>query len=234
MSRSTGGVGAPSSAELTLFLRPLAMHSKLHTNNLPITVILNPNSGPIKDPNDDYLRCIPLLRRDLGAAATITAYVRTDYTKRSATLVNRDVAMYKTWDNIKVDAPGLGKVTLGAPKGIFFDEASNEDSATPIARYKAYAATTRSTFGASAKVSWSDGAECFGDDTTTSAADHGERAQVILNPGTKAAAGYYAYSDFIVSYESAYSQYSCAEASCLPGAPLSLTSHTPAAPPTRS
>lgn len=129
------------------------MYSKLNPTTLSWVVILNPNSGPLNDVEDDYLRCIPFLRRDLPSSTRFIGYISTDYTKRASSLVTRDLANYKKWSTLKVNAPVISsQANLGALDGIFFDEGTDDASAAHVARYKSYAASVRSSLGSSATV----------------------------------------------------------------------------------
>lgn len=63
--------------------------------------IANPSSGPIVDPTDLYLRCLPSLRNQ-GAPVSLVGYVRTGYGSRSVTDVQKDVQTYESWKNLWV------------------------------------------------------------------------------------------------------------------------------------
>ena len=147
--------------------------------SLPLTVIVNPNSGPRGvDSDDPMLTCLPALRKSLPRAK-IVGYVSTAYGARDAAAVESDVGVYKSW----AAQGGLGSGTASVKlDGIFFDELNPDaTNATNIALYRSYASGVRSQFGT---ASW-----------------------VVLNPGDPAPTAFYSMADIIVSYESAYKSF---------------------------
>lgn len=107
-------------------------------------LIINPNSGPIKDAQDPSLYCVPKLRQTMGTDVEIVGYVRTGYNDRNLREIKRDVDMYKSWNGIKVEGGKYPKLD-----GIFYDETSD----TTTTRLKAFATYAKSAFGSNAKVS---------------------------------------------------------------------------------
>lgn len=146
--------------------------------NLPLTIIVNPNSGPTGVESDDpMLTCLPALRKSLPKAKLV-GYVSTFYGARPATTVKTNVGIYHSW----AAAGGLGNGKSVKLDGIFFDELNNDaTNATNVALYKSYAATVRKQFGSK---SW-----------------------VVLNPGDPAPAQFYSIADIVVSYESVFKSF---------------------------
>ncbi|BGP58405.1 hypothetical protein JCM8202_001908 [Rhodotorula sphaerocarpa] len=105
-------------------------------------LILNPNSGPIRDVQDPSLYCVPTLRARIPRS-TLIGYVRTGYGSRPAGQVDADVATYASWADLRVDVQGAG-----APKldGIFFDEVPDGTTRKLKDLYAGYAETARAAF----------------------------------------------------------------------------------------
>jgi hypothetical protein len=75
--------------------------------NVPIIVIVNPDSGPGSSESSSFLSGIQSLQ---AAHVTVLGYVATDYGGDSLSSVESQVSQYKTWYNVN---------------GIFFDEMSD-------------------------------------------------------------------------------------------------------------
>lgn len=105
-------------------------------------LILNPNSGPVRDVQDPSLYCVPTLRARVPRS-TLIGYVRTGYGSRPAGQVDADVATYASWADLRVDVQGAG-----APKldGIFFDEVPDGTTRKLKDLYAGYAETARGAF----------------------------------------------------------------------------------------
>ncbi|GAA5944174.1 spherulation-specific family 4 protein [Sporobolomyces koalae] len=101
-------------------------------------VVINPNSGPIKDAQDPSLYCIPTLRSVLSPNSILVGYVRTGYNSRALRLIKRDVETYAGWNKIKAGPNGQ---TVGLD-GIFFDETSD----TTDKRLEAFATYAKAAF----------------------------------------------------------------------------------------
>jgi hypothetical protein len=64
-------------------------------SRVPITVIIDPNDGPIDDPSAEYLAGIQKLRH---ANVTVLGYVYTDYGARNPNDAKADIEKYKQFD----------------------------------------------------------------------------------------------------------------------------------------
>lgn len=102
-------------------------------------MILNPDSGPLSDPSNAALACVPKLRA-LLPGSTLVGYVRTGYGERGADEVKRDVDEYAGWDGIEVDGGGTAKLD-----GVFFDEVEGGEGNEEL--YRGHAEGARDAFG---------------------------------------------------------------------------------------
>jgi Spherulation-specific family 4 len=90
----------------TSSIQPL-LTAKQKYPNVPMRVILNPNSGPGSSKNKDYTNAITKLR---AAGISILGYVHTSYGTRSLTTVKNEISQWYTWyqpDGIFLDEMGL-------------------------------------------------------------------------------------------------------------------------------
>ncbi|GAA5951344.1 hypothetical protein JCM3765_002449 [Sporobolomyces pararoseus] len=111
--------------------------AKAHPNVSWILVV-NPNSGPSRDPSDPSLYCVPTLRSLLSPSSIIVGYVRTGYNSRALGEIRKDVNAYASWKNITVK----GGQTVGLD-GIFFDETSD----TTTRRLQSFSSAAKTAFG---------------------------------------------------------------------------------------
>jgi hypothetical protein len=87
----------------TAAIQPL-INAKRANPNVPIIVVLNPNSGPGNAVNADYTKAITALKQE---GIIVTGYVHTSYGARNIDLVKNEVNQWFAWYK---------------PDGIFFDE----------------------------------------------------------------------------------------------------------------
>ncbi|KPV74677.1 uncharacterized protein RHOBADRAFT_53634 [Rhodotorula graminis WP1] len=117
---------------------------------LDFVLILNPDSGPLSDPTNAALACVPKLRA-LLPGSTLVGYVRTGYGERGADEVRRDVDEYAGWDGIEVEG-GLGTAKLD---GVFFDEVEGGEGNEEL--YRGHAEGAREAFGQEGTVVFNPG-----------------------------------------------------------------------------
>ena len=84
---------------------------------VPLTVILNPDSGPGDPPDPDFLADVVAIRK---AGGRVLGYVHTSYGNRAFGDVSDDIIKY--WKFYPID-------------GIFIDEMTNDDNASDYAYY---------------------------------------------------------------------------------------------------
>lgn len=109
-----------------LYVYPADVHKNAAYNRLidikrrfdtvPMWVIVNPASGPGKDADANYTKAIDRL---IGAGCVVLGYVSTEYGKRPAAAVTKDVDRWRT--------------LYPRAQGIFFDEMLYEDKAEAVA-----------------------------------------------------------------------------------------------------
>lgn len=110
----------------------------------PWIFIANPNSGPVSDTSELYLRCLPSLRAVKNSPpVSIVGYVPTGYGKNPTAQVTQQVALYSRWNTFVVDPVGTPSKKKTALKvdGIFFDEVP--DTPDSLGVYQMYAANAR-------------------------------------------------------------------------------------------
>ncbi|KAF5384633.1 hypothetical protein D9757_007531 [Collybiopsis confluens] len=108
---------------------------------LPITLIINPNSGPTTDPNYPYT-CFQQAKT-LSSNLRTVGYVPTGYgTGRTSSAVLADVSTYLNWP------------TAYRPSGIFFDETNATSDFFNL--YSTYASSVRQSIPSGSIVSVED------------------------------------------------------------------------------
>ncbi|CAE6380354.1 unnamed protein product [Rhizoctonia solani] len=143
---------------------------------LPFYFIINPGSGPGADnsqPDANYQACIPQLRPAANPNTKVLGYVPTWFsdTTRSSE-VQADVRTYAQW------------ASTYRPTGIFYDQASANDSVSESVYQNLYSGYT------------------------SYAKSQIPSAFVSLNPGTRTPAAFYNFADQIVSVENYYNSFS--------------------------
>ncbi|GAA6008718.1 spherulation-specific family 4 protein [Rhodotorula paludigena] len=165
--------------------------------SLEFILIFNPNSGPVTDPEDPSLYCVPKLRA-LLPGSTFIGYVRTGYGKRTPSDGLAEIEEYRSWKDIKVDDSGK----TAALDGIFFDEVLDEDSDKNHKLYQGYADAARSAFG-----------------------EKGQ-STIVMNPGLKVDEAFYSMADIVVPYETYFKDYhypsSLPDSSVLPSSAIMI------------
>jgi hypothetical protein len=131
-----------SSTQSTGLLIPLYIYpANIHTNesfnqvmmlkrdhpSVPFWVILNPGSGPGKQPDANYVKAIDRLQ---GAGCLTLGYVSTEYGKRETKAIDADLT---TWLKL------YPKI-----QGVFFDEMMNTDSDSAVEHQRQLTTTARS------------------------------------------------------------------------------------------
>ena len=92
--------------------------------DVPVTVVVNPSSGPGTEIDNNYF---VLIKRLIGAGITVVAYVYTSYGSRPLVDVQNDINTYSSlypFDSVH------------GQYGIFLDEMSNDTSTTNLEYYK--------------------------------------------------------------------------------------------------
>ncbi len=87
-------------------IQPL-LDAKSNYPNVPLRVIMNPNSGPGSSKNTDYVNAIATLQQ---AGISILGYVHTNYGNRNKTTVKNEINKWNNWykpDGIFLDEMGL-------------------------------------------------------------------------------------------------------------------------------
>ncbi|KAG6809775.1 hypothetical protein H0H92_014793, partial [Tricholoma furcatifolium] len=147
-------------------------------------LIINPDSGPDgtpgSQPDANFQNCVAQLRtagEAAGGNVKMIGYVLTGYGTRNLTDVQNDVDTYGGWDEAY------------RPEGIFFDEASTDESV--VATYQGYSDYVK-------------------------AGALGDSAFITLNPGvwdSDSSTEYFSIADLIVTFENTYDNFN---ASVLP------------------
>jgi hypothetical protein len=128
----------------------------------PRMIVINPHNGPGAQQQDAYRSAV----HDARAAGTrVLGYVPTSYGARPAGDVLGDVDRYLSWY---------------AVDGIFFDEASSDQTTLPY-----YTALARHVRGGAGRL-------------------------VVVNPGVVPARGYFDIADVVVTFEGTYAEYTAA------------------------
>ncbi|QKX53187.1 uncharacterized protein TRUGW13939_00263 [Talaromyces rugulosus] len=175
---SLAALGTSTNVLLPLYIYPTAdafdpVYSAISSNpNVTYYVVLDPDSGPggSQYPNSDYISAVAKLNSYSNVQAI--GYVHTSYMAETTDAVNANVTTYAGWSKYTDSDISV--------KGIFFDEATNEESQTAYDYMSTVASNAR---------------------------DQGLN-YVIFNPGTAVTASqFFDAADLIVISEVAYSTY---------------------------
>ncbi|KAK7460534.1 hypothetical protein VKT23_009255 [Stygiomarasmius scandens] len=116
---------------------------------LPFYLIVNPNSGPVANPDSGYQTCIPRVR-SLSDNVRVVGYVATGNGNKSPDAVANEVETYMGWG------------AAYRPTGIFFDEVSATTGNVQL--YSSYASQVRQDFGSDSFVILNPGVPVSVDD----------------------------------------------------------------------
>lgn len=150
----------------------------------PITLIINPNSGPYHhDLPKRYLPAIRQLRQ--SKQVTLLGYIATKWLAKPVDQVIQEIEAYARWSELYGDEVAMD--------GIFFDECTYLP--TGLSEYTQYSdCVYAQSWHASSQQDEADAARVA------------TKGKVVLNPGCVPDPGYYAIADTVVIIENSYKE----------------------------